>query len=363
MTGSGRPSRTPIGIDVGTRTLKAVQLQSAGGHYRLQRATVVPRLSPGEALNEREVNWLESILRRQGFVGVRVVLAAPAEQVFAEVLELPARSSGAPIEQIARMELARNHNRDPGGFEMCSWDVPVAPTHRESSQNTLLYAAACDHRAANGVMDLFEQVDLQVEALDLRCCAVFRACRSLLAGKTGIRGVLDMGWNGARLGLFYDDVLIFERTFDGVGLTKIHDAVLKRLNVEEQVADYLVRQAVCPSDARPADEDAQPETLGRRDPSDMIRKLVDAQIDKITEEMRVSLFYLNHRYSEVEVEQLLLVGGAATMPGLAEALARFASVKIKMATTATLVECNPAGRWATTTMLTEAIGLAQYMGG
>jgi hypothetical protein len=41
------------------------------------------------------------------------------------VLEMPPKSSTAPIEQLARMELARTQKCAPDSFEMGFWELPI----------------------------------------------------------------------------------------------------------------------------------------------------------------------------------------------------------------------------------------------
>ncbi len=74
------------------------------------------------------------------FAGRKAVLAVPAEKLLRGIVELGPIESGAPIDQVARMEFARVHNRDPQSFEMVYWMLPPSPARQGRSQ---LLAAAC----------------------------------------------------------------------------------------------------------------------------------------------------------------------------------------------------------------------------
>src|SRR5687768_2050813 len=100
--------RSPIGIDVGGRAVKAVQLQRGPAGWRVAAAAAVPRVpaerkhagtptapaaaaAPGDAApapadqgmaaitapSAAELNRLYDTLERQGFAGRQVVLAVP----------------------------------------------------------------------------------------------------------------------------------------------------------------------------------------------------------------------------------------------------------------------------------------------
>src|SRR5262245_41350251 len=108
MTWRPGQSRTPIGIDLGGYSMKAVQLDRSRGGWRVHAAVILALPAPNHPLDANTVRMLRDTLHRQGFASDRVVLAAPAAQLEVDVLEIPPRTSGAPVEQIARLELARS---------------------------------------------------------------------------------------------------------------------------------------------------------------------------------------------------------------------------------------------------------------
>src|SRR5947209_16612896 len=81
--------RTPIGIDVGSRYVKAVQLDkatTAAGRLRVAAAAIFPRSEPGTAIARPEVRRLGDVLYRHGFTGSAVVLAVPADRLLTTVI-------------------------------------------------------------------------------------------------------------------------------------------------------------------------------------------------------------------------------------------------------------------------------------
>ncbi len=112
---------SPIGLDVGSRWIKAVQISHTRDGLevcaatRLRRTRTTPELGPAEA------DSLVGVLSRQGFQGERFVLSAPQGRLLRLGFELPPRESGAPLAMLARAELARVGKCDQTAMEMCWW--------------------------------------------------------------------------------------------------------------------------------------------------------------------------------------------------------------------------------------------------
>ena len=110
------PHCTPIGIDISRRSIKAAQLRRTSSGWQVKAAAVLPRREPGAAVDPEESRWILATLSRQGFSGARATLAAPSEKIMTGLVELPPAGTGAPFDQMVRMEFARVHRRDPESF-------------------------------------------------------------------------------------------------------------------------------------------------------------------------------------------------------------------------------------------------------
>src|SRR4051812_6851272 len=117
LNAATRPSRSPIGIDVGRRAIKAVQLERVKGSgaatgasqatslaaWRIAAAAILPRPESADRIpSVAEVRQLADALERKSFTGSDVVLAAP-EGLLCSVLELPPLPPNAPVLDIARI--------------------------------------------------------------------------------------------------------------------------------------------------------------------------------------------------------------------------------------------------------------------
>ncbi len=347
MKWPGRSTRSPIGIDVGEHQIKAVQLQGAGGSWQIAACASVPRVQDQTPIGLEELSRFVGLLDRQGFVGRTAVLAVPDSLLVGGILELPPRASGAPLEKITQMELARMHKLQPDSFKIAIWDLPA--TIRET-ETTHIMATACGHADADKLLDLFEQVGLNVLALDTAAWSMARACRPMIKQDASVTGILDLGWRSARLVVLYEGVMIYERTIRKGGVRCLHEALIDRTGLEAKVVDHLIRErglaASGQTDARLVAH---------------LSRIAQPYADQIAQELRMSFSYASHRYGDTCTKRVILAGGGATIPGLSRYLKDVADVALSPAILAELVPCPPqlAG-YGDTTALTVALGLAQH---
>ena len=361
-----RRTRSAIGIDVGSRAVKAVQFGRdwwGDGAWRVIAATEFPRGDAGVAkatgtnaptasvLRREDVGRLAGTLERQGFTGSDVVLAVPTERLTTNVLDLPPRSSQAPLEQIARMEVARAHRCAPDSFEMGSWDLPAAA---RAAKATPVMAVACAHADAAAVLDPFEAEGFNVRALDVRPCALARACEPMLGASGTITAILDIGWSAATLGLMYRGVVIYGRTLGDGGVSKLYQTLATRLGLETDVIDYLLAESGL------GDAGTLATPVQRKAPVDAAG-LIAAHFEAAVQELKVSLVYAQHQYSETAVSRVLLVGGGACIRGVAAHFSGALRIETKTVAPADVARALPSvGALSASPALTLALGLAQF---
>jgi type IV pilus assembly protein PilM len=347
-----RSSRTIIGVDIGQRTIKAAQLVASGGQYRVHALSLLPRPDAEKEISTADALALREVLRRQGFHGRQVVLAAPEKHLLRGALEMPAKLTGAPVEQIVRMELSRLHNVAPDSFEMAYWDPKEGSSTKPLTQ---MLAIGCPHDAANTLLDVFEGCGLRVNALDVRSAAAARACRPLVLPAPQITGIIDLGWRSSWLLFVCGTSLVYERSLDGVLLAELAERLMGAFGIPLEAACQII-EAVGP---------AAEEQPGRfdRETVEAIRKHLRSHCDKLVDELRVPLSYANHHFPGEGVKRLLLLGGGASVAQLASSCEERLGAEVRTVNPGVLVESPPELlAKASNPALTVAIGLAQFEG-
>lgn len=344
-----RISRPPIGIDVDGRSIAAVQLAGDPAQQTIEAATVFSRAQPNADISTLEVQRLVDVLYRQGFHGNRVVLAVPNQKLMTSVLELPPASSGAPLAQIARTELAGIHRTDPGNIELSFWDLPA---RNRASETTQVMAAGCEQSDAHALLDAFESQGLDVVALDIESWAMARACQRHVHAKSGQAALLNLRWDSAVLVLLHQNVVVYERVLAEAGLKSLHESVASLTKLDADVVDYALSTA----GVRPKCESGVSADAIVAD----AQSAITAHFDELVREVRISLSYATHRFGAAP-DQLLIMGDGAAMPGLTELLNASLEISSLVVDPAQLgAAAAPAAASFASPALTLAMGLAQH---
>lgn len=294
-----------IGVDLGSRLIKAGQWVRREGRWQVHAVAALKRTGEWE----RDVAGLDDLLYRQGLRGRRVVLGLPRGMLHSAVLELPPRVSGAPLEQIAHAELARMHRLDPGTLCAASWDLPQS-RRAGAGSGTSVMAVGCTYGDSEPVLDLFEARGFVVEAADSPSWALARGCRAQL-GAGGQGAIIDFGWSGVGVCFVHGGVVVYDRNLPDLGLARLQRALCETLSLEAEAAEYLLRNAGVSGEG--GSKPQRPQVPG-------LASAMDAQIEKVAEELRVAMDYVAHRYNEQPLAELLLVGGGAAVAKVRERL-------------------------------------------
>jgi Tfp pilus assembly PilM family ATPase len=322
-----REARSPIGLDIGARAVKAVQLGRSRARTIIRAAAHFPRISPGEALNPAELIRALGILRRQGFVGERVVVCIPDAQLLSGVVELPARAPAPTLNAIARQELARACKKDPGSIELAWWELPAGGPNARADQGAQALALGCAHADSEQLLACFAplggagragQGGLDVIAIDARPAAIARACAPLAADAPNLTAVLDLGHSAAHILIMAGRSLVYERTLAEASLRLLASGIANQLSIDDALAEYVLRVVGCGPTGR-SDADTNPPHAVEQ--AEDARALICAHADALAGELRASMSYATRRFNGT-LSRIVLCGHGADIPGLADRITR-----------------------------------------
>jgi len=311
-----------IGLDVGWRCVKAAQTAARAGSMRVIAAACFERAEPGEPVSAREMERIAAVLDRSGFVGRRCVIGVDRASLLMSELELPPSGTGAPREQIARLELARAHRREATGFELGLWDVP-APARSGGGAHAL--AVACPHEQAEAVLDVAESAGLIVTALDHPGCALARLV-TVGDGRERVRAILDLGERAGVLTLVRAGVVLFEREIESCSIGGLLGRIAEQTGLDCAAARVLL------------DGDTWQSVEGARRGKpllDRAARCVNDYAQAAGRELRLSLDYLEHRFPPGPNETGLvghvdMVGGGAACDGVITRLGERSGLALKV---------------------------------
>lgn len=310
---------SPIGLDVGSRFIKAVQFIRARSGPRLLALACVQRSSPDQAVSPSEAAALREVLSRQGFRGRSVVLSGPPGRLLTSVMELPPRSSGAPLDQIARIELARASNCPPDSIELAWWELPAGTRAQEG---THVFALGLRHADALAALDGLEAAGFEVRALDSGILGIARACGKVgLTADSQVTGILDLGWSATTVAVLLGSSLVYQRTLPETALAALHARLIDELKIDADAADFVLRRVGLSTEL--------PEDQRTWELLDDARAILADHFETVGSELRASLSYAARRYSATGSAGVIAAGGGAAIPGVIDRLQRLADERIR----------------------------------
>jgi type IV pilus assembly protein PilM len=348
MANPFQKSVSPIGLDLGAHSFKAVQLRGEGADQKIVAACCLPRRIPGAALEREELLRLAEGLERQGFLGSDVVVALPPARLMTSVLELPAKAANLPMADIASAEFCRINKKDSDAITLSYWELP--PSAR-ASRTTYAIGAGCLSSDADEFLDLVESSGFSVKAMDVASSATARACQSP-ESETSMTAILDLGWTSAVAIIIKSGIVIYERQINEAGLMHLVTALAAHSSIEARDAQDLIQQVgLLESTEGPGNAD---------DLAGDCRSQISIHCGTMIDEIRQSFSYARHQYPDADLPTLLLTGGGAGIRGLTPFFQQALRLEVRAASPLDCVECIPALRAGATTAVITAMGLARF---
>ncbi|MFG0284601.1 MAG: hypothetical protein ACF8R7_09285 [Phycisphaerales bacterium JB039] len=350
MTFACRLRRSPIGLDVGARRIKAAQVALRGASARLHAFLSIARLDTGPVLSPREAERLGAALFRAGFCGRAVAATTPAELLIDAAIELPPRSSRAPMAQIAAGELARVGRMPVESLVSAHWTTAPASSAAPAPARVV----GAERARVDEFLDSVEAIDLGEGplapiALDTASWAMVRFVAPWLGAGHDVTLIADIGWRRCALVIVYGRRIVYERAVPAIGAESLRQAISRDLAAAPQVIERLLQRHDRDDGAAPP----KPATT-------IAAAAIGRQAEQVTAEIERSLRFAAE-LGPTDACRVILAGGGAG-PGLArEVAARLDGVaEVRRAEPGQLLDAVP-DEAATDCALAAAIGLAMRM--
>lgn len=327
-----RTRNSAIALDLGRGTLRAMQLRTRYGRVERIDALALP------ATPEQEPGALDACIERAarmlgqaGFAGQDVTLALGAPHLTYLPLRMPERlmTHTAPhLAEAVRWEVIRETGAEPGELEVRHWPL----THSKSA-NVLAVATAAAPLV--GCVEHFERHGLLLRRIEPAPCALVRAARRGYSPADGAAwGVLDLGRRQTTLTVVINATphYIRDLRFSGDAMTqRVADAFdvsvedAERLKRDHGVAPAQPAAGARAASAAPpagvSQEGALAEGASCGDElSNVIFGVLRADLDELVRQIVACFAYALNGLPELEVAHLVIAGGGAGLPGLADLL-------------------------------------------
>jgi type IV pilus assembly protein PilM len=293
--------REVIGLDIGTKSIKIVQLKRRGKLTKLvgygqidvpENYIIEGIISEPEKLAKFLKEFFSKITWGK-ITATRVNLSLSESKVFTRILTLPhtdekAREDAVSWEatQIVPMAVSDLY---------LDWQL-IGPNKEDPKTDEIIFAAA-PKSIVNSYVQLICLMSLEVIGIETNLSAIVRAMIPSREFNETIL-VIDLGWKTTSMAIFDQFIRVTGSTI--VGGDNLTRRIAEALKIDVSEAERLKL---------------------KRDDKDAvkIREAIDIELTEMTKEIdRMIRYYYEKINKENTITKVLLCGGTASLPGLAE---------------------------------------------
>ena len=289
-----------VGLDIGSKFIKAVQLTETSGQYKVTEfgiAEVSPQVSIPDTINE--------LFAKKAFKTKRVVSAVSGRFVFVRYISMPVMSDEELV-NAAKYELGKYIpvEVDEVLHDSQKLEELAAQEGQEPEMRVLLVAAK--RTFIDEHVGILEGAGLQPAIVDVDSFALGNAYelsgminpQAIAAGK--LVALVDIGASKTNINIMSDSISYFTREFYKGG-DDLTDSISKKLSLELKDAEILKRN--------PGGE------------LDKVQDCISSVVEDICHDINISIDYFENQYDK-KVEEVYITGGASSTIGLPETLER-----------------------------------------
>ncbi|MFH1366938.1 MAG: type IV pilus assembly protein PilM [Patescibacteria group bacterium] len=312
-----------LGLDLGTSSLKLVELSGGSGEPRLitygfiEEPTDIIK-ADSQAAQARTVKLLKELIKKSRATATKVVAALPSFTVFSSIISLPAMSN-KDLNAAIRWE-AKKFVPMPLDEMVLDWRLlkelagprrdttpTMAMKSKEMAKNLKILLTAAPKNLVKRYIEIFKALNLQIVSLETEAFALER---SLIGADPSPVMIIDIGALATNICIIYEGVPILNRGID-VGGETITKAIANALNIDLARAEQFKRDFGLSAGSNPQSQ---------------IPKTIEFVISSITNEVK-HCFNLYHNVEDVPVEKIVLAGGSSFLPGLTDYISNFFQIK------------------------------------
>ncbi len=304
---SSRRNGSLIGLDITTSSVKLIELQRSGREYLVEAYAAEP--TPPSSINEKAIVDAEAVgeavrraVKRSGSKSREVAIAISGDAAITKVIQMPKNLSEADME--GQVELQADQYI-PFPMEEVSFDYEIiGESERDPDMlDVLLVATRTENveqrRAA------VEAAGLSARVVDVEAFAVENACQLLThqmtdAGADHYVAIVDFGASTTTFSVLHDLKVIYTRDF-AFGGQQLTEEIMRTYGLSMEDAGRAKKEGGLPSNYQP--------------------EVLDAFMDDMSQQVSRSLqFFLASGSGREQPEQILICGGCANIPGVADVI-------------------------------------------
>jgi len=302
-----KKSRTLLGLDITTSSVKLIELGRSGSQFRVE--SYAAEATPQNSVNEKAVvdpasvgEAIRRAVKRSGARSRECAIAISGDAAITKVIQLPGDLSENDLE--GQVELQADQYI-PFPMEEVSYDFEVLGTSEQDPDMADVLLVATRTENVEQRQAAAEAAGLKARIVDVEAFALENACRLLRhqmpnGGETHNVAVIDFGASSTTFSVLRGLRVIYTRDF-AFGGQQLTEEIMRTYGLSVEDAGRAKKEGGLPSNYEP--------------------EVLDPFIDDMTQQVSRSLqFFLASGGGREQPEKILVCGGCANIPGVAEVI-------------------------------------------
>jgi len=309
-----KPPKNLIGIDIGSSSIKMVELKEVNGEYRLENIGMAS--IPSEAIVDNTimesisiVEAIKSLIKINKIKVKNVASSIAGSSVIIRKILLPIMSA-EELDSTIQWEAEQYIP-----FEMSDVNIDyqiLGPSKNDSTQmNILLVASKKD--IINDYVMMFHEVGMMLQVVDVDCFALENTYEeNYEVGEGDIVALINIGASAMNVNVVQDGMSIFTRDLQ-MGGNMINEELQKSLGLSGEDAERVKLG----------------EKVGDVD-DDSVQQVIDRAIDNLCLEIQRSLDFFSATSADDQVGKVYISGGVSSNPRVRGSLEKFLEIPVKL---------------------------------
>lgn len=285
-----------FGLDIGTSSIRVVQLTTGSGPKQLLRYAMAPidgkiAQSDAKADQQKVAQKLQEVLAAAQITTKNVAVGIPSNRVFTVVVD---------IERLAPAELAKTikYQADsliPTPMDQSKIDWAVIGDSPKDPNKVEVLLSSVPNDFVEKQLDLLESIGLNVIAFEPDNLAMTRAILS--PDVTTPQMVIDIGSKSTDLVIMMNGTPRLTRAIP-TGSDAIIKAAVQNLNIDEKQAQEFVFKF----------------GLSQQKLEGQVHGAIIGTVDVLMNDIDKSIKFFQARYKDVKLDRIVMTGGASALP-------------------------------------------------
>ncbi len=304
MFSFNKKSAPILGVDISATAIKLLELSRSGSKYRVESYAV--EALPPNSVSDKTINDIEAVgeavaraVKKSGTRTKQAAVCVAGSSVITKMISMPSGLSDDEMESQIQIEADQYI---PFPLEEVAMDFEVVSESQEGADRVDVLLAASRSEIVDNVVASIELGGLSAKVVDIEAFAIENTidlmCKDLPAGtSTEAIAVADVGSAITTFSVMENMKTMYSReeSFGGAQLT---EDIQRRYGLSYEEAGLAKRQGGLP-------DNYEPEVL------EPFKENMASQIGRA-----LQFFYASSQISDIDV--LVLAGGCASIPGIAE---------------------------------------------